>query len=272
MFRPALPVVAAMMATTWTVPVSAQSVCGGEVLFQCATDDPDAREQITVCARGESYILARHVLSSGEMIYDPPLIADANTTWFHWSEEDQAQLEIGFWSTDLGEPVTLYVHMPWDDMNETVAENGASDMWLQSPHWRTQVDQVTCASDTVYAEPERLWPAQAARGPIGAFFSQDDVIPRIDTVGVAQVTEIAAESEGAPVYASARPSAATPVWWMLQSGDTVDILDRLQNFIAVAIPTNGMKACLIRPEQLGMPYSGPCATGWVDAAFLDPIQ
>ena len=272
MFRFTVPVAATLMVATWTTPASAQSVCGGEVMFQCATDDPDAREQITVCVRDESYILSRHVLSSGAMVYDPPLVANANTTWFHWSEDEQARLEIGFWSADLGEPVTLHVYMPWDDMNETVAENGSSDMWLQSPHWRAQVDQVTCASDTVYAEPEGLRPAQSARGPIGAFFSQDDVIPYIDTVGVGRVSGAPADQEGVPVYASARPSAATPVWWMLQSGETVDILDRQQSFIAVAIPTNGGDDCLIRPEQLGRPYAGPCATGWVNAAFLDQIQ
>lgn len=99
-----LSAVAILMVTGWSGTANAQSVCGGEVLFQCATDDANSREQITVCAKDQSYILTRHTLASGEMYYDTPLIADANTTWFSWSEDDQVRLEIGFWSTDLAEP------------------------------------------------------------------------------------------------------------------------------------------------------------------------
>lgn len=72
--------------------------------------------------------------------------------------------------------------------------------------------------------------------------------------------------EGLPVYSSARPAAATPIWWMLQPGETVDIIDRADDFVAVAIPTNGLTDCFLRPEDLGKPYTGPCATGWVDSA------
>ncbi|NIZ13390.1 hypothetical protein [Phaeobacter sp. HF9A] len=281
---------AALMLAGWTSAAMAQSVCDGEVLFQCATDNADFREQITVCAQERSYSLTRHALSSGEMYYDTPLIADADTTWFRWSEGDQAQVEIGFWSTDLAEPVTLHVDLPWDDVNETVADTGAYDMWLQSPHWRARVDQTLCASGTVYAAPEGLWPPQNARGPIGTFFSQDEIIPRVDTVGVARVsdtvgvarvtdtvgvarvTDTETSPEGVPVYSSARPSAATPIWWMLQPGETVDIIDRENDFIAVAIPTNGLSGCVLRPEDLGKPYTGPCATGWVDGVYLQKIQ
>lgn len=263
---------AVLMLAGLTSAAMAQSVCDGEVLFQCATDNADFREQITVCAQDQSYSLTRHALSSGEMYYDTPLIADADTTWFRWSEGDQAQVEIGFWSTDLAEPVTLHVDLPWDDVNETVADTGAYDMWLQSPHWRARVDQTLCASGTVYAAPEGLWSAQYARGPIGAFFSQDEIIPRADTVGVARVSEKETSPEGVPVYSSARPAAATPIWWMLQPGETVDIIDRENDFIAVAIPTNGLTGCFLRPEDLGKPYTGPCATGWVDGVYLQKIQ
>lgn len=122
-----------MTATGWSGTANAQPVCGGEVLFQCATDNADFREQITVCAKDHSYILTRHALASGEMYYDTPLIADANTTWFSWSEDDQLRLEIGFWSTDLAEPVTLHASLPWDDMEETLAATGEYSMWLQAP-------------------------------------------------------------------------------------------------------------------------------------------
>lgn len=270
--RFAFSATAALALSTWGGTAAAQSVCGGDVVFQCATDNADFREQITVCAQDQRYALTRHALSSGEMYYDTPLIADANTTWFRWIEDDQAQVEIGFWSVDLAEPVTLHVDLPWDDMNETVADTGNFNMWLQSPHWRASVDQTLCASDTVYAAPEGLWQAQRARGPIGTFFSHDDVIPRVDTVGVARVTDGDASPEGVPVYASSRPSAATPVWWMLQHGEIIDILDRAGDFIAVAIPTNGLTGCFLRPEDLGKPYTGPCATGWVDRAHLQHIQ
>ncbi|MDE4140674.1 hypothetical protein [Phaeobacter gallaeciensis] len=272
MHRFPLSVATVFMVVGWSNAATAQSVCGGTVLFQCATDSADFREQITVCARDRSYALTRHALSSGDKYYDAPLIADANTTWFRWSEDDQVQLEIGFWSTDLAEPVTLHMELPWDDMTETVAETGSSAMWLQSPHWRDRVDQTTCASETVYADPEGLWAAQHARGPIAAFFSQDEIIPRVDTVGMARVTDMEATAEGVPVYASARPGAATPIWWMLQPGETVDIIDLANEFIAVAIPTNGLTGCFLRPEDLGRPYTGPCATGWVDGAYLQRTQ
>jgi len=39
----------------------------------------------------------------------------------------------------------------------------------------------------------------------------------------------------------------------------------------VAIPT-GVSECVIRPEDMGNPYNGPCATGWVDQRFLEMIQ
>lgn len=252
--------------------VSAQSVCGGEVVLQCATDSADNREQITVCAHEQSYVLTRHNLASGDMYYDPPLVADAETTWFNWEEGDQALMEIGFWSTDLGEPVVLRVALPWDDVAETVADHGTFDMWLQSPEWQAHVDQTLCASDTVYADPEALWPPQRDRAPIGSFFSQDEITPYASKVGVVRVLGDTATTPGVPVYASARPSAATPVWWMLQPGDTVDVLDRRGLFWAVAIPTNGISGCVIRPRQLGKPYHGPCATGWVESSALTRIQ
>ncbi|WP_046210413.1 hypothetical protein [Phaeobacter italicus] len=267
-----LTVAAMLMAAGWSSAATAQSVCGGEVLFQCATDNADFREQITVCAKKHSYVLTRHALASGDTYYDTPLIADADTTWFRWSEDDQLRLELGFWSTDFAEPVTLHVALPWDDMEETVADTGARDMWLQSPHWRAHIDQTLCTPETIYADPEALWSVQDTRGPIAAFFSQDEIIPRMDTVGVARVADTSAHPEGLPVYATARSSAATPIWWMLQPGDTIDIIDQNHGFLAVAIPTNGMSDCLLRPEALGQPYTGPCATGWVDAAHLEQIQ
>ena len=55
-------------------------------------------------------------------------------------------------------------------------------------------------------------------------------------------------------------------------GDTVDIIDRKNDFYAVAIPTLGLTECFLRPEALGQPYTGPCATGWVDSAYLEKIQ
>ena len=138
--------------------------------------------------------------------------------------------------------------------------------------WPAHVDQTLCTPETIYADPEALWGAQDTRGPIAAFFSQDEIIPRINTVGVARVADTSGHPEGLPVYAAARPSAATPIWWMLQPGDTVDIIDRENDFVAVAIPTLGLAGCFLRPEALGQPYNGPCATGWVDGAYLQQIQ
>ncbi|MEL0438879.1 hypothetical protein [Phycobacter sp. K97] len=272
MRRISLQAATALMVAGWSSVAAADTVCDGDILFQCTTDRPDFREQITVCAKDESYALTRHALSSGDMYYDPPLIADANTTWFRWTEGDRVQIEIGFWNTDLGEPVTVHVHLPWDDVSETARDDGTFDMWLQSPHWHGRVDQTLCRSDTVYAEPAALWPPQQERGPIGAFFSQDLVTPTSATVGIARIVEAQAIPEGLPVFAAARPNAATPIWWMLQPGDTVDIIDQRGAFIAVAIPTNGVAECILRPERLGLPYTGPCATGWVEGAFLEQIQ
>ncbi len=59
---------------------------------------------------------------------------------------------------------------------------------------------------------------------------------------------------------------------MLQPGETVDIIGRVDDFVAVALPTNGLAGCLLHPEDLGKPYTGPCATGWVDGAHLQRTQ
>ncbi|MBW6418657.1 hypothetical protein [Celeribacter sp. PS-C1] len=250
--------------------VAAQAVCDGEVVFQCATE-AEVREQITVCAQDESFSLVRHTLETGEPYYDTQLIAEAANTWFSWQEGDDLRVELGFWSTDLNEPVTLHASLPWDDMEEAVAEDGPTDMWLQSAHWRQDVEQTLCQPQTVYADTEALWEPLEARGPIGLFFSQDVVVPEPNAVGVAEVMPLPT-GEGLPVYANARPNAATPVWWRLFEGDTVDVIARKGDFIAVAIPTNGVTSCLIRPDQLYAPYHGPCATGWFDGAFLDRVQ
>lgn len=249
----------------------AQSVCEGEVVFQCVTD-ADAREQITVCAQADSYSLVRHALETGEPFYDTPLIADASSTWFNWQGDDALRIELGFWNTDLGEALTLHANLPWDDQEEAVSDDGTAEMWLQSADWRHEIDQIMCLSQTVYADTEALWAPLDARGPVGLFFSQDVVVPEPNAVGVAQVTTVPSVSEGLPVHASARPTAATPVWWQLYKGDTVDVIAREEGFIAVAIPTNGVASCLIRPEQLYAPYHGPCATGWVDGAYLERVQ
>lgn len=250
----------------------AQAVCEGEVVFQCATDNDVFREQITVCAQEESYTLVRHALESGENYYDTPLIAEASRTWFEWQEGAELRIELGFWSTDLGEPVTLHAVLPWDDMEEAVSEEGTARMWLQSPHWRQDIEQTLCRSQTVYADTEALWAPLDTRGPVATFFSQDVVVPQPSAVGVARVTSLPEGTDALAVYASARPGAATPVWWQLYKGDTVDVIAFEGDFLAVAIPTNGVSACLIRPEQLYLPYEGPCATGWVDGTYLERVQ
>lgn len=263
----------AIMAVMAAAPHSgiAQGICAGEVVFQCTTDDamPD---RITICAQDHHYSLMRHRPDTGDMIYDPPLIASAATTWFDWQERDDLHIELGFWSTDHGDAVTLHAILPWDDYEETVTDTGRADMWLQSAHWRQEVDQTVCLSETVYADTETLWSAMDDRGPVGLFFSQDVIVPEPNAIGVARVTSVPSGAAGLPVYASARPNAATPVWWQLYKGDQVDIIAAEDGFIAVAIPTNGLESCSIRPEQLFAPYTGPCATGWVDRAFLERLQ
>ncbi|WP_417246448.1 hypothetical protein [Celeribacter sp.] len=246
----------------------AQAVCEGEVVFQCATDDADFREQITVCAQNESYHLVRHALETGALYYDTPLVAQAATTWFDWQEGDDLSIELGFWSVDLDEPVTLHARLPWDDMEEAVAMDGEADMWLQSPHWQQEVNQTFCLSKTVYADTEALWSALDERGPVGLFFSQDVIVPEPGAIDVARVTS-QPSAAGLPVYASATPNAATPVWWQLFEGDTVDVIAFEGDFLAVAIPTNGIDTCEISADQLYAPYHGPCATGWVDGAYLE---
>ncbi|NIY79983.1 hypothetical protein HCZ23_10955 [Celeribacter sp. HF31] len=260
----------ACLAAGFAQSATAQAVCDGVVVFQCATD-AEPREQITVCAQDARFSLVRHALETGEPYDDTPLIAEAATTWFSWQEGDDLRVELGFWSTDLGEPVTLHASLPWDDMEEAVAQDGPAEMWLQSAHWQQDSDQTPCLSQTVYADTEALWAPLETRGPIGLFFSQDVVVPEPNAVGVAEVMPLPS-GEGLAVYATARPNAATPVWWQLYEGDTVDVIAREGDFLAVAIPTYGVTACLIRPEQLYTPYQGPCATGWVDGTYLDRVQ
>ncbi|WP_226552644.1 hypothetical protein [Celeribacter naphthalenivorans] len=262
--------VLACLAAGFAQSAVAQGVCDGEVVFQCATE-AEPREQITVCAQDTRFSLVRHALETGATYYDTPLIAEAATTWFGWQEGDDLRIELGFWSTDLNESVTVHASLPWDDMEEAVAEDGPTEMWLQSAHWQQDIDQTPCLSQTVYADTEALWAPLETRGPIGLFFSQDVVVPEPNAVGVAAVMALPT-GEGLPVYAIARPNAATPVWWRLYEGDTVDVIARDGDFLAVAIPTNGVTSCLIRPDQLYAPYHGPCATGWVNGAFLDRVQ
>lgn len=246
----------------------AQAVCSGDVVFQCATDVPDEmRDQITLCLEGEQIEMVRHRLATGEPRYDVPLTANARLTHyrFGWQDDTTLAVELGFWDASYGIPRILHMLLPWDEETDTPLLDRPADAWLQSADWQKEVEQDLCLPKTIYADLETLDKPMVNRGPVGLFFSGDVVTPTPETVGRARVTA------PAPVYQWNRPNAATPVWWQLYPGDVVDVIARTGDYAAVAIPTD-VSDCIIRPKDMGAPYTGPCATGWVDQAALDVIQ
>lgn len=247
----------------------AQAVCSGDVVFQCATDAPDeTRDQITVCVEGDQFQMVRHRLATGERIYDVPLVADATMTHyrFEWQDNEIARVELGFWDASYDVARILHMALPWDQDADEPLRDQPADAWLQSPEWQTRVEQELCLSRTVYADLARMDEAMTYRGPVGLFFTGKMVMPRPETVGRARVTA----TQPVPVYQWNKPNAATPVWWMLNPGEDVDVIDQNGDFRAVAIPTD-VDDCVIRPEDMGDLYVGPCATGWVDARHLKII-
>lgn len=248
----------------------AQGVCSGDVVFQCATDAPqEMRDQITVCADGDQFEMVQHRLSTGERLYDVPLSANATLTHyrFGWHDDETVKVELGFWDEPNGSPRILQMELPWDEETDMPLADRLGEAWLQSADWQQKVEQKLCLSKTVYADLAMMEKPMADRGPVGLFFSGSPVTPRVETVGRARMTAI----EPVPVYQWHRPNASTPVWWMLVPGDVVDILDAQGDYRAVAIPTD-VSDCMIRPQDMGKPYMGPCATGWVDQRHLEIFQ
>lgn len=248
----------------------AQGMCSGDVVFQCATDaEQETRDQITVCLDGDRFEMVRHRLATGALIYDVPLTTDATMTHyqFEWLDDETAKVELGFWDASYGVARILHMALPWNHEADEALLDRPADAWLQSPDWQTPVEQELCLSKTVYADLARMDDPMANRGHVGLFFSGDKVMPQPETVGRARVTA----TQPVPVYQWHKPNASPPVWWMLTPGEDVDVIDKSGDFRAVAIPT-GVRDCVIRPEDMGHLYVGPCATGWVDVRHLDVFQ
>lgn len=248
----------------------AQAVCSGDVVFQCAKDAPEAtRDQITVCLEGDRFEMVRHRLATSERIYDVPLSADATMTHysFGWQDDETVKVELGFWDEPYGVPRILHMMLPWDEDTDMPLPDRPAEAWLQSAAWQQKVEQERCLSKTVYADLVKMDETMTHRGHVGLFFSGNRVMPKPETVGRARVTSV----EPVPVYQCNRPNASTPVWWMLSPGEVVEVIDRHGDFRVVAIPT-GVDDCMIRPEDMGDLYVGPCATGWVDQRHLELVQ
>ncbi len=261
---------AAMTAVVFGSAAGAQSVCSGEVVFQCATDAPEAvREQITVCLADGRFEMVRHQLATGEKRYDVPLSADAALTHYSygWLDDETIKVELGFWDEPYAMPRILHMALSWDEEEDEQRLDLPSEAWLQTADWQLPIEQELCLPQTVYADLAAMEMGFADRGPVGLFFSGDEIVPTPETVGRARVHS----DTTLPVYQWSRPNAATPVWWQLNDGDDVEVLAVQGDFRAVAIPT-GVGECVIRPEEMGHPYTGPCATGWVDQRFLEMIQ
>lgn len=248
----------------------AQGVCSGDVVFQCATDAPeDMRDQITVCLEGDRFEMVRHRLATGETMHDVPLTADATMMHysFGWQDDETVKVELGFWDEPYGVPRILHMMLPWDEDTDMPLQDRPAEAWLQSADWQAKVEQELCLSKTVYADLARMDEPMTYRGHVGLFFTGNMVMPKPENVGRARVSSV----EPVPVYQWNKPNASTPVWWMLSPGDVVDVIDRNGDFRAVAIPT-GVSDCMIRPEDMGDLYVGPCATGWVEQRHLKIIQ
>ena len=142
-----------------------------------------------------------------------------------------------------------------------------AEAWLQTADWQMPIEQELCLPQTVYADLATMELGFVDRGPVGLFFSGDEIVPTPETVGRARVQTDTTVS----VYQWSSPNAATPVWWQLYDGDEVEVLAVHGAFGAVAIPI-GVSECVVRPEDMGHPYNGPCATGWVDQQYLQMIQ
>lgn len=248
----------------------AQAVCSGDVVFQCPTDAPEAtRDQITVCLEGDRFEMVRHRLATGERMNDVPLSADATMTHYSygWQDDETVKVELGFWDKPYGVPRILHIMLPWDEDTDMPLPDRPAEAWLQSADWQARVEQELCLPKTVYADLVTMDEPMIYRGHVGLFFSGNMVMPKPENVGRARVTA----TQPVPVYQWNQPNASTPVWWMLSPGDDVDVIDRHGDYRAVAIPT-GVDDCMIRPEDMGDLYVGPCATGWVDQQHLEMVQ
>ncbi|WPZ22911.1 hypothetical protein T7987_06690 [Sulfitobacter faviae] len=264
------PWAAALIAAGLGSGAQAQGVCSGEVVFQCATDAPEAeREQITVCQSDARFEMVRHHLASGELRYDVPLTANGALTHytFGWLDEETIKVELGFWDEPYAMARILHMALPWNEEEDEQRLDLPSEAWLQTADWRMPIEQELCLPQTVYADLATMELGFVDRGPVGLFFSGDEIVPTPETVGRARVQTDTTVS----VYQWHRPNAATPVWRQLYDGDEVEVLAVQGAFRAVAIPI-GVSECVIRPEDMGHPYNGPCATGWADQQYLQILQ
>lgn len=264
------PWAAAVIAAGLGSAAQAQGVCSGEVVFQCATNAPEAeREQITVCQSDARFEMVRHHLASGELRYDVPLTADGAQTHytFGWLDEETIKVELGFWDEPYAMARILHMALPWNEEEDEQRLDLPAEAWLQTADWQMPIEQELCLPQTVYADLATMELGFVDRGPVGLFFSGDEIVPTPETVGRARVQTDTTVS----VYQWSSPNAATPVWWQLYNGDEVEVLAVHGAFRAVAIPI-GVSECVIRPEDMGHAYNGPCATGWVDQQYLQMIQ
>ena len=248
----------------------AVSNSANDMIFQCATA-PDAIEQITVCRDGESASLNLHNRTTGETYYDIPLTMNPNRDYFVESvvEGEGISIEMGFWDADRDAATILQFRATWDEQAEDILTDGPMDMWLQGAGWHQTVEQLLCLPETVLYAPDPLFELTLDRGSVGHFYSVENILPQPSFVGRARVS---APPEGIPVYASSEPNASTARWAQLYDNDVVEVIDRKGEFKAVALTEGVVSECVIRPEDLFQPYTGPCSTGWVDQRYLEIIQ
>ena len=252
------------------VPALAICASGNDMVFQCAVA-PDGADQITVCRDGDMAFLSRHTRDTGAMYYDPPLIMDPTRDYYveEVSEGTGLSIAMGFWDLNRDTAAILQFRAGWDDEADDVDINGPMEMWVQSPDWQQQVDQVLCRPNTVQYDPDVMFELTLDRGPVGQFYSTDNILPEPSLVGRARVS---APDDGIPVYAISQPNASTPRWARLYDGWDVDVIDRMGDFSAVALTQGVVSDCVLRPDDLFQPYIGPCSTGWVETKYLEMLR
>ena len=254
------------LITFAALPAFAICASGNDMIFQCATA-PNGTEQITVCKDGDTAFLSRHTRATGEMYFDIPLGMDPERDFLveELDEDTGLSIQMGFWDADRDTAHILQFRAGWDSDADDYSPEGMQ-MWLQTPDWQREVEQTLCKGSTVLFDPEPLFALTVDRGPLGHFYSIENILPEPSLIGRFRV---AAPDGGIPVYASSTPNAATPRWTQLYDGTEVVVIDRIDAFSAVALPQGVVLDCMIGPNELFQLYRGPCSTGWVETRFLD---
>lgn len=189
------------------LPAFAICASGNDMIFQCATA-PDGTEQITVCKDGDTAFLSRHTRATGEMYFDIPLGMDPERDFLveELDEDTGLSIQMGFWDADRDTAHILQFRAGWDSDADDYSPDGM-EMWLQTPDWQQEVEQTLCKGNTVLFDPEPLFALTVDRGPLGHFYSVENILPEPSLIGRFRV---AAPEGGIPCLRQQHPKRCHP--------------------------------------------------------------